>query len=190
MTVKTARVAGLPTPLLAAVDDINHAQRAHLVGRLEYLLPDGLSGARVAILGLTFKPNTDDLRDAPSLTIAELLLDRGASVAAYDPMETARAGAAEMVSGLDVTSSAEEAIVGADAVMLVTEWAEFRQIDWRAARGLMRRPIVVDGRNFLDDAAIVSAGFLYTGFGRGWGGPAPASIDRAPRDASAVAGIA
>ena len=190
MTVKTARVAGLPTPLLAAVDDINHAQRAHLVGRLEYLLPNGLSGAQVAILGLTFKPHTDDLRDAPALTIAELLLDRGASVTAYDPMETARARATELVSGLVAATSVEEALVGADAAMLVTEWPEFSQIDWRAARGRMRRAIVVDGRNFLDDEAIVDAGFMYTGFGRGWGGPAPASIGRAPMDAGAVAGIA
>ncbi len=188
MTVKTARVAGLPTPLLAAVDDINHAQRAHAVGRLESLLPDGLSGARIALLGLTFKPDTDDLRDAPALTIAQLLLERGSTVVAYDPMAEARGRAAAFVSGLEVVASAEEAMSGADAVMLITEWSEFADIDWRAARRVMRRPIVVDGRNVLDDTALLAAGFTYSGFGRGFGLPAPTPIERATTPVQAVAG--
>jgi UDPglucose 6-dehydrogenase len=188
MTVKTARVAGLPTPLLAAVDDINHAQRAHAVGRLESLLPDGLSGARIALLGLTFKPDTDDLRDAPAITIAQLLLERGSSVVAYDPMEGARGRAAELVSGLEVTDSAEAAMTAADAVMLVTEWREFASIDWRAARRVMRRPIVVDGRNVLNDAALLAAGFTYSGFGRGFGLPAPTVIERSVDAAEAAVG--
>lgn len=188
MTVKTARVAGLPTPLLAAVDDINHAQRAHAVGRLESLLPDGLSGARIALLGLTFKPDTDDLRDAPALTIAQLLLERGSIVVAYDPMSGARDRAAALVSGLEVVTSAEEAMTDADAVMLVTEWREFADIDWRAARHVMRRPIVVDGRNVLDDAALLAAGFTYSGFGRGFGLPAPTLIERATEPVQVVAG--
>lgn len=188
MTVKTAQMAGLPTPLLAAVDDVNHAQRAHAVGRLEQLLPEGLSGARVAMLGLTFKPDTDDLRDAPAITIARLLLERGASVAAFDPMESARSRVAEMVAGVEAVTSVEQALAGADAVILVTEWSEFSRIDWRAARRIMRRPIVVDGRNVLDSEALVAAGFSYTGFGRGFGRPAPTAIDGAERDARVVAG--
>jgi UDPglucose 6-dehydrogenase len=176
MTVKTARVAGLPTPLLAAVDDINHAQRAHIVGRLERLLPDGLGNTRIALLGLTFKPDTDDLRDAPSLTVARLLLERGASVVAYDPMERSRERAAKMMSGLEVVDSVDDALRQADAAVLVTEWAEFRELSWTTARANMRRPIVVDGRNCLDADALVAAGFTYTGFGRGWGAPAPESI--------------
>jgi UDPglucose 6-dehydrogenase len=188
MTVKTARVAGLPTPLLAAVDDINHAQRAHAVGRLESLLPDGLSGARIALLGLTFKPETDDLRDAPALTIAQLLLERGSTVVAYDPMAEARDRAAARVSGLEVVATAEEAMTAADAVMLVTEWHEFADIDWRAARRVMRRPIVVDGRNVLDDTALLAAGFTYSGFGRGFGLPPPTPIERAATPVQAVAG--
>lgn len=179
MTVKEARVAGLPTSLLAAVDDINHAQPAHFVGRLNELLPDGLGSARVALLGLSFKPDTDDLRDAPSLTIARLLLERGATVIAYDPMAAARTRAAQLISGLEVADSAEGALDGADAAMLVTEWAEFQLIDWTTAALAMRRPIVVDGRNFLDDAALAAAGFTYTGFGRGWQTPAPDAIPRA-----------
>jgi UDPglucose 6-dehydrogenase len=188
MTVKAARIAGLPTPLLAAVDDINHAQRAHAVGRLESLLPEGLSGARIALLGLTFKPDTDDLRDAPAITIAQLLLERGSFVVAYDPMPQARDRAAALVSGLEVAGSAEAAMTGADAVMLVTEWQEFGSIDWRAARRLVRRPIVVDGRNAFDDAALIAAGFTYSGFGRGFGLPAPTPIEHAVHPVEAVAG--
>lgn len=178
MTVKTAQVAGLPTPLLAAVDDINHAQRAHLVGRLEELLPDGLSGVRVGLLGLTFKPGTDDLRDAPSLTIARMLMERGASVTAYDPMGGARVRAAEMLSGLQVADNIDDVMTDADALMLVTEWPEFGAIDWDRARRAMKRAIVVDGRNCLDERELLAAGFLYTGFGRGWNGPTPASIEQ------------
>lgn len=176
MTVKTAQMAGLPTPLLAAVDDVNHAQRAHAVGRLEQLLPGGLSGARVALLGLTFKPDTDDLRDAPALTIARLLLERGATVVAFDPMPTARTRAAQLVPGLELAESIEQVLRGADAAMLITEWAEFLQVDWRAVRGLMHRAIIVDGRNVLDDAALVDAGYVYTGFGRGFELEAPVPI--------------
>jgi len=186
MTVKTAQMAGLPTPLLAAVDDVNHAQRAHAVGRLEQLLPGGLSGARVALLGLTFKPDTDDLRDAPALTIARLLLERGASVTAFDPMLPARARAAEMVPGLELAESLEQALRGADAAMLVTEWSEFLQVDWRAVRGLMKRAIVVDGRNVLDDTALVEAGYVYTAFGRGFELAEPMSLDGARHGAAAA----
>ena len=176
MTVKSARVAGLPTPLLAAVDEINHAQRAHLVGRVEALLSDGLGEARIALMGLTFKPDTDDLRDAPALTVATLLLERGASVVAYDPMEGARARAAEMISGLETVATIDDALTGADAAVFVTEWAEFRSIDWHAARKRMRNAVVVDGRNFLDDAAIVEHGFTYSAFGRGWSSGSPEPI--------------
>ena len=190
MTVKTARVAGLPTPLLAAVVDINDAQPAHFVGRLEQLLVAGLAGARVSLLGLTFKPDTDDLRDAPSLATARLLLERGALVNAYDPMPAARQRAAEMVSGLRIAASTEEALAGADAAMLVTEWAEFSALDWGQLRPLMRQPIVVDGRNALDPEVVVGAGFTYSAFGRGWSSPAPESIGRSRRPVLAQADVA
>jgi UDPglucose 6-dehydrogenase len=186
MTVKTAQMAGLPTPLLAAVDGVNHAQRVMVVNRLEGLLPVPLAGARVALLGLTFKPDTDDLRDAPAITIAQLLLERGAAVVAFDPMPGARARSAQIVAGLEVVESVEQAVRGADAAILVTEWAEFLQVDWRAVRALMSRAIVVDGRNALDDAALVEAGYLYSGFGRGSELQQPTSIDLVRRDAAAI----
>lgn len=185
MTVKTARVAGLPTPLLAAVADINEAQPAHFVGRLEQILESNLAGARVALLGLTFKPDTDDLREAPSLETARLLLERGAIVTAYDPMERARSLAAGMLPDVRVVESIEAAVEGADAAMLVTEWAEFAQLDWRRLRGLMRQAVIVDGRNALDVEELVAAGFTYSAFGRGWTSPAPEPLARTLREAVA-----
>jgi UDPglucose 6-dehydrogenase len=127
---------------------------------------DGLEGARVALLGLTFKPDTDDLREAPALEIASMLIARGATVVAYDPMPTARARAAEIVPGLTVVDRAMKAIVGADAIGLVTEWPEFSRLPWGAIAKAVRRRVVIDGRNALAPDAIVAAGFEYVGFGR------------------------
>ena len=166
MTVQAAQAAGRPTPLLAAVDDINHKRRLDFVTRLEAAVGGSLQGARVALLGLTFKPGTDDLREAPSLTIAEAAIAAGATVIAYDPMATARSRASRLVPGLQIAESAAEALAGADVAGLVTEWPEFTQLDWTALRDTMRRAAIVDGRNALDPDAMGAAGFRYTGFGR------------------------
>lgn len=167
MTVKTSHLAGAPVPLLSAVDEINRAQPAHLVRRLEEMLPHGLQGRRVCLLGLTFKPETDDTRDAPSLAVARLLLEHGASVVAYDPMEFARQQSAQLVPGLQVAASAFDALAEADAAALITEWPELRSLDWPSVAAVMRGRVVVDGRNALDPAAVTGAGFVYAGFGRG-----------------------
>jgi UDPglucose 6-dehydrogenase len=166
MTVNAAEAAGRPTPLLAAVDAINHQRRFDFVSRLAAAVGGSLDGARVALLGLTFKPGTDDLRDAPSLTIAEAAIAAGADVVAYDPMPSARARAARMIPGLQVAESVAEALADADVAGLVTEWSEFTQLDWAAFRDTMRRPAIVDGRNVLDPEAMAVAGFRHTGFGR------------------------
>lgn len=166
MTVMASQDVGLPAPLLSAVDEINHMQRTLFADRLFRLAGDGADGVHVALLGLAFKPGTDDLRDAPSLTIAADLLARGARVTAYDPMPTARDRAAQLVPGLMVAASAEEAIAGVDAIGLVTEWPEFGQMDWSALRGLPRQAVVLDGRNALIAQALEAAGFVYEGFGR------------------------
>ena len=175
MTVKSAALAGIPSPLLAAVDDINHRQRIDFVARIREMLGGSLEGRRVALLGLTFKPNTDDLRDAPALDIATHLLASGASVVAYDPMETARERSAAAVPGLEVVASAIEAIDRADAIGLVTEWQEFRELDWKIARAVAAGNVVVDGRGALDPDAVTNAGFAYAAFGRGVLGEAVAS---------------
>lgn len=166
MTTEAAARHGVEVPLLVAVDVVNHRQRETFVELIASSLTEGLAGMRVAILGLSFKPHTDDLRDAPALTIIRRLLEMGAHPVAYDPMPAARERAAELVNGLAVVASVAEALDGADAVGLVTEWPEFSQIDWKDARSRMRGNVVVDGRNALRAAPIMEAGFQYRAFGR------------------------
>ena len=166
MTVMASQDVGLRAPLLSAVAEVNHLQRERFADRLFRLAGEGADGVRIALLGLAFKPGTDDLRDAPSLTVAADLLARGAAVTAYDPMPAARARAAQLVPGLTVAASAQEAMAGVDAIGLVTEWPEFIQMDWAALGSMPRRPVVLDGRNALSAEALHSAGFTYEGFGR------------------------
>ena len=166
MTVADADERGLDVPLLAAVDSINARQRIGFVDRIASLVGP-LDGARIAILGLTFKPHTDDLRAAPALDIIRDLEARGATVIAFDPMETARNAAARLIPGLRIAGSALEAVQGVDAIGVVTEWPEFIALPWDEVADLVRLKNVVDGRNALDPDALVSAGFVYTAFGRG-----------------------
>ncbi len=167
MTARAGIAEGVPTPLISAVEEVNTHQRHRFVELLaEALGRDGLSGVRVALLGLTFKPDTDDLRDAPALTIARLLIERGATVVAYDPMPTARLRAGAIVDGLELVDSAIATFDGADAAGLVTEWSEFAQINWADAASRMASPVMVDGRNFLDPAIMRINGFRYLDFGR------------------------
>ena len=156
MTVATAAESGSPTPLFAAVADVNLRQRERMVDRLAELLGGSVAGTRIALLGVTFKPDTDDLRDAPSIHIATRLIEEGATVVAFD-----------LVPGVRVASSVDVALDGADAAALVTEWGVFRQLDWSAAAARMRRAIMVDGRNALSAIELVDAGFAYASFGRG-----------------------
>ena len=165
MTVRESEEMGTPSPLFAAVETVNHRQRQLFVDRITRAVGE-LAGARIALLGLTFKPDTDDLREAPALEIATALIAGGATVVAYDPMPRARSGAADAVPGLVVVDNAMKALVGADAIGLVTEWQEFSQLPWGAIASAVRRPVIVDGRNALDPEAIMAAGFEYVGFGR------------------------
>jgi UDPglucose 6-dehydrogenase len=141
---------------------VNELQKRRVVGKLQGRL-GSLAGKRVALLGLAFKPNTDDMREASSLVLAARLQGEGAEVVAYDPV------AAEQASGLlgpvELRESALEALEGADAAVLVTEWPEFAALDWVEVAGRMARPLLVDGRNFLDADALRSAGFEYEGIG-------------------------
>jgi UDPglucose 6-dehydrogenase len=165
MTIRAADEADLPTPLLRAVDEVNRGQRSRFVDRLASML-DGLADRRIALLGLTFKPGTDDLRDAPALAIAGQLLDAGADVVAYDPMPAARQRAASLVMGLRTAETAQDAVSDADAVGLITEWPEFLELDWRRLASRMRGRVVVDGRNVLPAEQLVAFGYHYAGFGR------------------------
>jgi UDPglucose 6-dehydrogenase len=125
---------------------------------------DSLAGQRIALLGLAFKPDTDDMRDAASLVLAARLQGEGAEVVAYDPVAAERA--AELLPSVEMASTAMEALEGADAAVLVTEWPEFAELDWDAAAERMARSLIVDGRNFLDPKALTEAGFEYEGIGR------------------------
>jgi UDPglucose 6-dehydrogenase len=149
--------------LLTAVIEVNELQKRRVVGKLERHL-GSLLGKRVALLGLAFKADTDDMREASSLVLAARLQGEGAEVVAYDPVAAERAS--ELLDSVEMAGSALEALDGADAAVLVTEWAEFAELDWAAAAERMARPLLVDGRNFLDAAKLQTAGFEYEGIGR------------------------
>ena len=166
MTVVDAEERGVETPLLAAVGLVNSRQRTMFVDRLEAAVGD-LNDRRIALLGLTFKPNTDDLRAAPSLDIATDLIARGAEVVAFDPMPAARERAAMLIPGLQVVDTALSAVSGADAIGLLTEWPECVALPWDVVASLVDGRVIVDGRNAIDPEVVAAAGFEYIGFGRG-----------------------
>ena len=149
--------------LLNAVMDINRDQRMLAVEKLRECL-GSLRGQVVALLGLAFKPNTDDMRQAPSIDIARALLKRGAVVRGYDPAANDRART--ILPELDYRANAYSAARGADALIVVTEWNEFRQLDLMRLKRAMRRAVVVDGRNIYDPALMRRLGFVYRGIGR------------------------
>jgi UDPglucose 6-dehydrogenase len=155
--------SGYHFQLLNAVIEVNELQKRRVIKKLSSRL-GSLAGRRVALLGVSFKPNTDDMRGATSLVLAARLQGEGATVAAYDPvaMERARADLPDVV----MCDSALEALDGADAAVLVTEWPEFAELDWAEAARRMARPLLIDGRNFLDADTLRAAGFEYEGIGR------------------------
>jgi UDPglucose 6-dehydrogenase len=143
---------------------VNELQKRRAIGKLQKHL-GSLVGKEIALLGVAFKPNTDDIREATSLVLAGRLQSEGANVRAYDPVAMGRA--AELLRGAQIADSAMDALDGADAVVLVTEWPEFRELDWAGeVKGKLRRPLVVDGRNFLDSELLTRAGYTYEGVGR------------------------
>jgi UDPglucose 6-dehydrogenase len=150
--------------LLTAVVEVNELQKRRTIGKLQKHL-GSLAGKEVALLGVAFKPDTDDVREATSLVLAGRLAGEGAHVRAFDPVAAAKAE--DMLAGARIAESALDAIDGADAVVLVTEWPEFRELDWTGeVKRRMRVPLVVDGRNFLDREQLIQAGFSYEGIGR------------------------
>jgi UDPglucose 6-dehydrogenase len=155
---------GTHPQLLHAVMDINRNQRRRVVVRLRRTL-DGLSDRVIGVLGLSFKPNTDDIRDAPALEVIHLLQNEGAIIRAYDP--AAMENAARELQNVTLCSSPYEVAEGADALVLATEWNEFKQIDFERIRDVMRTPVILDGRNLWDPARLRAMGFRYSGIGRG-----------------------
>jgi len=156
--------SGYHFQLLTAVIEVNELQKRRVIAKLHKHL-GGLVGKRVTLLGLAFKPNTDDMREASSLVLSARLNADGAHVSAYDPV--AEAQARELVSGLSFADSAMDAIRDADAIVLVTEWPEFLELDWHKVSQAMSGKLVIDGRNALDPGPVRAAGLVYEGIGRG-----------------------
>jgi len=161
-----AATHGTHPQMLRAVMEINYDQRKRFVTKLRHIL-GGFRGKTVGVLGLSFKPNTDDMRDAPSVEIINLLLYEGAEVKAYDPVAVENA---QRVLGDSITYCKDpyEVAEGADALMLVAEWNEFKQLDMERIKGLMRQPVLMDGRNIYDPQRMRELGFTHRGMGCGY----------------------
>jgi len=163
----TGGQAGVPLRVLAAVEEANEAQKSVLVDKITARLGGDLSGRTFAVWGLAFKPNTDDMREAPSRVILADLARRGAKVVAYDPVSMAEA---RRVFGdppwLSYAATPMEAVAGADALVIVTEWKEFRSPDFPGMRARLKAPLIFDGRNMYDPAFVKDAGFEYFAIGR------------------------
>src|SRR5581483_11377310 len=153
--------SGYHFQLLSAVIEVNELQKRRVIGKLQRHL-GALRGRTVALLGLAFKPGTDDMRESPSLVLASRLLAEGAHVRAWDPI----ADGSSLPSGVEVTATALDAVRGADAAVIVTEWPELRELASEEVRTAMANPLIVDGRNLLDPDETRRAGFAYEGIGR------------------------
>jgi len=161
-----AKERGRHPQLIQAVMDINADRRKQTVDKLRELLGGSLEGKKIGVLGLAFKPNTDDMRDAPALEVIDLIEAGGGCVQAYDPV--AMPGARQIKPNLALTVNAYECGAGCDAVILMTEWNEFKQLDLRRLKNLMKSPIVVDARNVYEPELMADMGFSYRGIGRGY----------------------
>ena len=172
--LRTGEEAGRPLRLMAAVEQANEAQKHVLGDKIKARFGKGaaggrmpLEGKRIALWGLAFKPNTDDMREAPSLTLIEDLTEAGAKVRAYDPVAGEQAGKILAGNGnVEIVKSAEAALRGSDALAIVTEWAEFRAPDFTAMKSLLGTAAIFDGRNLYDPAMVRALGFEYFPVGR------------------------
>ncbi|HXV25133.1 MAG TPA: UDP-glucose/GDP-mannose dehydrogenase family protein [Alphaproteobacteria bacterium] len=162
--VRTAQAVGAPARIIETVVAVNDERKRRMAHKVVEACGDSVQGKTIAVLGLTFKPNTDDMRDAPSLAILPALIGAGARVRAYDPegMEEAR----KLMPHVAYCGDAYEAMEGADAVVVLTEWNQFRSLDLERAKRLLRTPIVVDLRNVYDPLQMRQAGFAYSCIGR------------------------
>jgi len=163
--LQTADEAGVDQRIVRTTVEVNDDRKQAMVERVSRALGGELAGKRVAILGLAFKPNTDDMREAPSIPLVEGLIERGASVAAFDPV--AREQAEKVLSGVEFADDAYAAADGADALVIVTEWDEFRALDLERIGASLRGKILVDLRNVYDRTDAEEAGLTYYGIGRG-----------------------
>lgn len=170
--IHMAKAKGVPAAMMEAVDSVNEAQKAVLGGKILSHFGPRLDGKTIAVWGLAFKPRTDDIREAPSLTLIDLLLERGAAVRVHDPeaIPNVRALYGDRLIYCDRPYGALEQ---ADALAIVTEWNEFRNPDFEVMLRLMRQPIIFDGRNLYEPATMKRLGFQYQGIGRAMVDPTP-----------------
>lgn len=163
--VKTASDHGYPMRILQAVEAVNESQKSILFRKLEHYFQGDLKGKRIAVWGLAFKPETDDMREAPSLVVIQKLIESGCQVTAYDPVAISESRR-RIGDAVRYAKDIYDAVVDADALLLVTEWKEFRMPSWAAIKKLMANPLVVDGRNIYDSKEMEEYGFEYHCIGR------------------------
>ncbi len=163
--VRTAVDAGSPVRLIETTVEVNDARKKAMAGRVATALDGDLAGKTVALLGLTFKPNTDDMRDAPSLDVAPALIAMGARVQAFDPEGMKEA--AHLLPEVEFKDGPYEAVEGADVVVILTEWDQFRALDLNRVKSLLRQPVMVDLRNIYRPEDMQARGFRYASIGRG-----------------------
>jgi UDPglucose 6-dehydrogenase len=164
---QTAHDAGMTLKIIDAVEQVNQAQKSRLLEKITQRFGDDLAGKRFAVWGLAFKPNTDDMREAPSQVLIPGLLKRGATVAAYDPVATARAKETfSALTGISYAKSPLAALDGADCLVIVTEWKEFRSPDFNDIKRRLRTPVIIDGRNLYEPSMVRGYGVEYSGIGR------------------------
>jgi UDPglucose 6-dehydrogenase len=168
--VRTAQDYDSPLRIVETVVDVNTRRKQAMAGRIIEACGGSLAGKRIAVLGVTFKPNTDDMRDSPSLDIVPALQEAGAAVCAFDP--AGRHEAEKLLPGVEWAQDAYDALEGADAVAILTEWNEFRALDLKRICALMRSPVMIDLRNIYNPEEMELAGFSYTSVGR----PSPLSL--------------
>jgi UDPglucose 6-dehydrogenase len=163
--IKIGEEASVKTPVVSAVNDTNEAQKSLLPERVKKRFGPRLAGKKFAVWGLSFKPKTDDMREAPSIVVIEGLLEGGAQISAYDPVAMENA---ERIFGRKISYAKEQyaALRGADALLLVTEWQEFREPDYSKMKSLMKQHVIFDGRNIYNPETLKSLGFEYYGIGR------------------------
>jgi UDPglucose 6-dehydrogenase len=165
--IHMAELYGERPEILRAVTHVNYDQRKRLIQKLRHIM-GGFRGKTVGLWGLAFKPNTDDMRDAPSISLVNMLQHEGATVRAYDP--EAQENAQPLLEDVVFCEDPYEVAKGVDALILVTEWNEFKQLDMGRVKALMLQPVLIDGRNIYDPKRMAEIGFIYRGMGRGYNG--------------------
>jgi UDPglucose 6-dehydrogenase len=163
--IRTLHDHGIDADILDAVERLNEAQKQLLLKRIDELFPDGLAGRRVAVWGLSFKPETDDMREAPSIVVIEGLLERGAAVTAHDP-EALTAARAVFGDRISYAETNYDALADADLLVIITEWKQYRVPDFDRIRQMLRAPVIVDGRNLFSPSRMKELGFEYRSIGR------------------------